>query len=131
MSHCINAYICKLEDLKIPKEIKYKELPQGFIIFDTLPSRFYKEDDDDYFELVAPITEISDKIVLVETDYFGGAGTQNAKLWINGRRIKLKDKWNPINEALIRLGVVKNNNFDEFDTIHLGNFRSNEDLELE
>lgn len=65
---------------------------------------------------------------LVETDYFGGCGTQSATLVIDGKITEVASKDSPINEALRKIGVVCKNNLDEFDTIGLGYYRTENDI---
>lgn len=72
-------------------------------------------------------------VAKVETDYFGGAGSQSAKVFINGEKVLDQNSefdWSlrPINSALKMLGVVKKDGLDEFDTIGLGKRRTNDDF---
>lgn len=79
-------------------------------------------------------------LAYVETDYFGGVGRQNALLWRDGTLVlrpaelwigkeaavaRPRSLW-PINATLRGLGVVATEGYDEFDTIGLGAWRSNE-----
>ena len=69
-------------------------------------------------------------VAYVETEYFGGTGVQAAAVWLKGKLVygpKQNKKIGPINAALRRLGVRASDGRDEFDTIGLGRFRSNED----
>ncbi|MDX2007957.1 MAG: hypothetical protein SFU83_22170 [Meiothermus sp.] len=59
---------------------------------------------------------------LLVTDYFGGLGEQYAALYQGEQLRPLEDTW--INTALRALGVQREADSDEFDTVHLGNFRS-------
>lgn len=78
-------------------------------------------------------------VAKVETDYwylhskyyFGGS--QSAKVFINGEKVLDQNSefdWSlrPINSALKMLGVVKKDGLDEFDTIGLGEKRTNNDF---
>jgi hypothetical protein len=78
-------------------------------------------------------------ICWIETEYFGGLGTQAAVVWANGnialgplptRSSSTDDQCttsnNAINCALRMLGVVRSGSSDEFDTLGLGQHRSNE-----
>ncbi|MEV8096648.1 hypothetical protein [Kitasatospora sp. NPDC085879] len=77
-------------------------------------------------------------IAYVEADFFGGAGTQQAAVWLHGR-IELgplrteegepsPDEGTPISQALRRLGAtVAQGRFDEFDAIGLGAQRRSAD----
>ncbi len=66
----------------------------------------------------------------VETEYFGGVGTQAAALYHRGRR-----EWaaaapgDVINRALEALGVRPDPGLDAFDTVGLGRFRSMDQFE--
>ncbi len=59
--------------------------------------------------------------VLIQTDYFGGIGEQFASYFQAGQ-CQLKEV--SINEALRKLGVAKLEGKDEFDSIHLCDYRS-------
>ena len=64
---------------------------------------------------------------LVETNYFGGIGTQCAAVF-RGRAVEMAPAKDGINAALRRLGVECQADLDEFDTIGLGRHRSFERL---
>jgi hypothetical protein len=71
-------------------------------------------------------------LAYIETEYFGGVGTQSAMVWLNGTVIfgpLLTDaaREGAINQALRCLGVVSGAHLDEFDAIGLGQHRSNEE----
>lgn len=79
-------------------------------------------------------------LAYVETDYFGGAGRQNALLWRDGALVlqpaelvadgqvkRPRSLW-PINAVLRGLGVTARSGLDEFDSIGLGAWRTNEDI---
>jgi len=63
-------------------------------------------------------------VAWVETDYFGGAGEQSGILIKDGKITEYPDD---INGALCNMGVKKESNMDEFDTIGLGGYRTNDD----
>ena len=67
--HCISVFIAKESELKTDK-IVFIRLPQNFVMFADHP--------------LGNITEVADNVASVRTDYFGGAGEQYAKLWLNG-----------------------------------------------
>lgn len=85
-------------------------------------------------------------IAYIETDYFGGAGAQSAILFENQQvkigPLRTKTNWDAesqsykdtpegygaINEVLKELGVYKLKDKDEFDSINLGHYRSNEEI---
>lgn len=81
------------------------------------------------------------KLAYIETDYFGGVGSQSAILFEKGfikiKPHKTETYWDEksssflhkpegdkaINIVLKELGVYKENGKDEFDSIRLGNYR--------
>jgi hypothetical protein len=77
------------------------------------------------------------RIAYVETEYFGGLGSQAAVLWQDGKialgpvrsnnesEDRPSAEW-PINAVGRRLGVQRGEAFDEFDTLGLGRHRHNE-----
>ena len=88
----------------------------------------------------------SNKIGYIETEYFGGSGTQSAILYSKGEIVdspKLTNTiWDDknfkyidqplgekaINSILIGLGLQKRRDIDPFDILELGKYRSNEKL---
>ena len=67
-----------------------------------------------------------ERYALIETNYFGGHGEQFAAVY-SGTTIEMPATKGGINEALKRLGVKRQSNMDEFDTIGLGRQRSFDD----
>lgn len=59
---------------------------------------------------------------VILTDYFGGAGEQWA--YVYGGSALVDPQIRSINQALARLGIAARPGLDEFDTIGLGNYRS-------
>jgi hypothetical protein len=69
----------------------------------------------------------------VEAEFYGGYGGQRAALWVDGKLAlgPLADgdgarsaaDGSPISQILRRLGVVKDNFYDEFDAVGLGRHR--------
>lgn len=59
-------------------------------------------------------------IAYVETEYFGGAGTQVATVFEQGLRVI---ECSSVNEALAAIGVRRTASHDEWDTVGLGNHR--------
>ena len=62
-----------------------------------------------------------------------GAGHQEAKLFVNNKKEyegSSEFNWSerPINTILMKMGISKKEGLDEFDTVGLSNFRSNEDF---
>jgi hypothetical protein len=85
------------------------------------------------------------KCAYIETNYFGGPGTQMSEVWENGERIlgplvsfdgianpKVPEGTalieNSVNEALKTIGIYKNEEMDEFDSARLGWYRSNSEI---
>ncbi len=147
MGHSIRAIIGFHEVIQKPaddwvcaKEIK---LPQGFgMIFCTIElledieellKRSGKAADAsdfpelDYFD--ASVKELMEnysqgaKLAYVETDYFGGAGTQAGILYENGKPAAPKSGEGAINALLKELGVRRDPDKDEFDMLDLGKYR--------
>jgi hypothetical protein len=72
-------------------------------------------------------------IAKISTDYFGGFGSQTAKLFVDNKIEYEGDNefvygMSPINDVLKKMGIVRKDGMDEFDTIGLGNYRTNEDF---
>jgi hypothetical protein len=63
---------------------------------------------------------------LIKTDYFGGIGKQYASVYRYKENIDLNAI--KINEFLVHLGVIKDRQLDEFDTIGLDKIRSQPDI---
>ena len=134
MGHCIGVYLISKSDLRDDKinsiidtestsdnfdEIKWVELREGILATTNIPNiRKFGKDKT---------------ILFITTDYFGGPGSQSAKVFINNKKVLEQDdeydfQLNPINSALKVLGVQKRGGMDEFDTIGLGSYRSNSDF---
>lgn len=127
MGHCISVYLIKKSDLRNDKinsvlknedfsDITWVEMKEGILATTKIPNirNFGKN------KIIAFIT----------TDYFGGPGNQSAKVFLNNKKILEQDdefdwKLKPINSALKLLGVNKKGGMDEFDTIGLAGYRSN------
>jgi hypothetical protein len=62
------------------------------------------------------------RYAIIETDYFGGVGTQAAVVYEN-KQVIMPTKQGGINTALAVLGVQRSTDKDEFDTIQLGKYR--------
>jgi len=130
MGHCISVYIFRKEELRDEKldvilenkskiNLKLTQLGEGIVATTNIPN--FKEFSKG--KMIAKIT----------TDYFGGPGEQSAKLWENSEVIYNKSDlhdWGarPINNVLKLMGVEAKPGMDEFDTIGLGYYRSNEDF---
>jgi hypothetical protein len=130
MGHCISVYLIKKEDLRDEKlsevldgkkqtKIVWTELEEGILATPFIPDiREFGKDKT---------------TALISTDYFGGPGYQEAKLFVNNKKVYDKSsesdyKLNPINDILKLMGIIKKEGMDEFDTIGLGKYRSNRDF---
>ena len=131
MGHCINVYLINRSELRNEKinsvlknkekseEIKWTELPHDILATTHIPNvREFGKDKT---------------IAKIVTDYFGGSGHQEAKIFVNNKKEYDKSSefdWSerPINTVLKMMGVSKKDRQDEFDTIKLSNYRSNKDF---
>jgi hypothetical protein len=108
-----------LEKISHQKEIKWTELNGGIVATTNISNvREFGKDKT---------------IAKISTDYFGGAGHQEAKLFVNNKKEydnSSEFDWSerPINTVLKKMGIKNKDGMDEFDTIGLSNFRSNEDF---
>lgn len=128
--HCISVYLIRKSDLRDEKidniledksgnGIVWIEMNSDILVTTHIPDRenFGKE------KMIAKIS----------TDYFGGSGSQRAKLFVDNKiEYEADDEYDyslrPINEVLKKMGIVRKDGMDEFDTIGLGNYRTNEDF---
>lgn len=79
------------------------------------------------FKAFIASASMSGALACVFTDYFGGQGVQGALVIKGGEFLYGPSvETNSINSALRRLGVVAEGGNDEFDTVGLGRYRSNE-----
>lgn len=108
--HCIGISIVSEEELKRIKETR----PDVHSVY--LNQGFYALPD---------VKKKSVNGLYVSTDYFGFGGDQYSKLYKDGKKVQ---KFDSINEGLRAIGVVKEGDMDEFDTVHLGRYRSNDDF---
>jgi hypothetical protein len=105
-----------LENKEKSEEIKWTELPEGILATAHIPNvREFGKDKT---------------IAKISTDYFGGSGHQEAKLFVNNKKeyeesSETNYMVSPINDVLKMIGVIKKGSSDEFDTIGLSNFRDN------
>lgn len=148
MGHCIRAIIGTHEavqkiagDWVYAKEI---ELPQGLgMIFCTIKllenieelmeSSGEAADEPNIPELEffdASVKELMEtysfrtKLAYVETDYFGGTGTQAGLLYENGKPAAAPQSGEGTINALLReLGVWRKPDKDEFEMLELGKYR--------
>lgn len=85
------------------------------------------------------------KCIYIETLYHGGPGRQLSETWENGERIegplyssdgitdpKVPDNTleveDSINQSLRNIGIYRHEGLDEFDTVRLGWYRSNDEV---
>ncbi|MDP8171253.1 hypothetical protein QJU96_08135 [Pasteurella skyensis] len=154
MGHNVVALITKQKPIK--EKLEFIEMPnfveKGFYIIPLnachsiyLEKKWgiYLEEDEEYFgglgniiylktiEKIAIEIGITD-YALIGTDYFGGIGSQAAKVYKNSKQITIKNAKNydenclvgvDINSTLRAIGVIKERNKDEFDTINLSHYR--------
>ena len=131
MGHCISVYLMNKSELRNEKinsvldnkekskEIKWTELPKDILATTHIPNiRDFGKDKT---------------IAKISTDYFGGWGIQEAKLFVNNKKEYSKSneqdmKLTPINDVLKMMGVIADSGMDEFDSINLSNYRSNQDF---
>ena len=132
MGHCISVYLMSKSDIRDEKisnildssnssnqDIKWTELKEGLVATTHIPNvRAFGKNKT---------------IAKISTDYFGGAGEQDAKLFINNKKeydksSEFDSSERPINTVLRMMGVSRKDGQDEFDTIGLSNFRSNQDF---
>lgn len=145
MGHCISAIIGRREDVrKIAEQMIHAdliELPQGFgmiLMTDRLlcdVEELAEVSDKAVFPELERFTEavgelmerysFHTKLAYIETDYFGGAGTQGGVLYENGRvgAAPRVDGSGVINALLSELGVWRGSGKDEFDSLGLGKYR--------
>jgi hypothetical protein len=131
MGHCISIYVInksELRDDKINKVLSDKNTKQE-IVWTELKEGILAT------TYISNIREFGkDKTVgVLSTDYFGGAGHQEGKLFVNNKKEyegSSEFNWSerPINTILMKMGISKKDGLDEFDTIGLSNFRSNRDF---
>ncbi|SRR6266403_1017227 len=135
--HSINIVIVDKENLQIIAE-KFKVhsvklADNNHNEFFAIPIEEFNRnapivDFDEHFDFdqtLKPVSEdLNAKYVIAQTDYFGGFGEQSAIL-VDNNNVSHCER---INVALFNLGVMKNNSLDEFDTINLGDYRTNSDF---
>ena len=128
--HCVSVYLVRKSDLRNEKidniledksesEICWTKMDSGILATARIPDR-------ERFGKGKTIAEIS-------TDYFGGSGSQRAKLFVDNKiEYEADDEYDynlrPINDVLKKMGIARKEGMDEFDTIGLGNYRTNEDF---
>lgn len=144
MGHCIRAIVGADSDLRKIAEDWVKadliELLQGcgmiFMINALLEDveELLEVSDDTCFPELEDFTEgvrelmerysFRTRLAYIETDYFGGAGTQSGVLYENGKiSVGPRSGEGTINFLLKELGVWHYPDKDEFDMLGLGKYR--------
>lgn len=143
MGHCIRAFIGRNDIVKALASSWLREpilLPQNFSmlfltdeLFDDMTELADLKNNldcsalDFFTTAVARVMaqhSLHAALAYIETEYFGGTGSQAGVLFINGEaEIKPTKSDNIINQILQRLGVYKEKGKDEFDSISLGYYR--------
>lgn len=163
MAHNIQVFITSLDCLEKAastlETAHVVSLPQGFAMLpvtDALrqeaatiyPSQ-ETEPFEEFYDLTDSVARLGAQmsqqtpVAYIETEYWGGDGTQAAIVWHEGtvvlrpytreltwrqdRVSKVAVLRGPISIALNRLGVEVNEELDEYAALGLGRFRSNED----
>jgi hypothetical protein len=161
MGHVLHAVIGAnrtLDALKSWHQLRIIPLPQDFgliplttALHDDIVELANAREPDPYpgferlsagVELVLRESSRTGPLAYIETDYFGGVGTQRAIAW-QDREVLIgpfatETSWNDagliaepkeagaINQVLAVLGVWTRGNFDHFDMLGLSHFRSTE-----
>ncbi len=145
MGHCISAIIGRREDVcRIAEQMIHAdliELPQGFgmILMTDKLLRDVEELAEVSDEIVFPgldrfteaVRELMErysfhtKLAYIETDYFGGVGTQGGLLYESGCCVVAprSSETGVINALLSELGVRREPGKDEFDSLGLSKYR--------
>lgn len=149
MGHNISAIIGrrntiqKLADTWIDASVI--ELPQEFAmvfltntLIESIEEFYYISDDfccpelDSYSTIAEQLLQefsFHTRLAYIETDYFGGVGTQGGVLYENGKIIiKPRSGEGTVNLLLKELGVMCIRGLDEFDSLNLGNYRHMQDF---
>jgi hypothetical protein len=149
MAHAVNAIIVGialketiLAEIPGARAIPLKKglclVPITDELFDVLKSRYpdAKEIKSESFERYSgPLERVLESeslqgpVAYIETEYFGGKGTQSAAVWRDGRLLMppAKAPLGPINRALRYLGIRFVWSRDAFQIVGLGRHGSNED----
>ncbi len=145
MGHCIQIFIGEINILEniasnwdaaniIPLKQQFAMIFLTNQFFDDIEELADTKDtlnDDRFLLLTSAIWEQilqpyskNGMLAYLETDYFGGVGTQAGVLFENGERIEgPSDKEGIINQILRKMGVCIEPGKDEFDSVGLGNYR--------
>lgn len=131
--HSINAYVLK-------DDFFFRDVPHGQLnevdgvkyilvpITEALLKKLGVSHTDEAYKVKIQIAFLDcGDFAWVETDYFGGAGDQSARAWVGRVAIPIPGGAT-INGALCLIGIKKKDDLDEFDTIGLNRYRSNDDI---
>ncbi|MBC8074257.1 MAG: hypothetical protein IAG13_38410 [Deltaproteobacteria bacterium] len=143
MSHCIQALVFPGR-LSAPARARIADartarLAQGFVlmpisddILDQLGDTAVPRRSENSNRLSVGVVRLARElsaiapIAYVETDYFGGVGTQCAAAWVNGAEaVQISSDSGVISTALRALGVSRDGATDEFEAVGLQRFRDN------
>lgn len=142
MGHCIQVFIGKqelIEKLAVEQNQTFVSLKQGYAmmylldqydeILESVNVRYEFEETLDYFtsEIHDMMQQYSlyDMLAYIETDYSGGFGTQAGVLFSDGKMVIAPTKEKGIIDKILRqMGVCRETEKDEFDSLGLGNYRS-------
>jgi len=135
--HCVNLILIRKSELRnskissiiddgtFPKlSIEYLNLPQDIMAFPNLEKADVCKNFGGGIIFMA-----------ISTDYFGGAGDQSASLNetiifgdnFHYKKTKVSHDVDAIDKLLAEYGVIRVGDKDEFDSIDLGRYRSNDD----
>lgn len=142
MGHYIQVFIGKqklIEKLAFEQKQTVVSLKQGYAmmylsnqydeILELVNVRYAFEEALDYFtfEIHDMMQQYSlyDMLAYIETDYSGGFGTQAGVLFSDGKMVIAPTKEKGIIDKILRqMGVCRETEKDEFDSLGLGNYRS-------
>ena len=135
MSYEIDAFLGQRSDLEVwnqrfrsvaicsvAQELALAPLTSDFLEELRTGLRLQGEAEQQVAEAWGTEASRSATVAFISAGYFGGAGGQEAVVWTNGVVVRRNID---INEALRLLGVRKEPGRDEFDTVGLGQYRSN------
>ena len=119
MGHCISIYVIKKYELREDKINK--------VLNDEIKSEIVWTELDENLLATTYIPNIRDfgkdkTVGVISTDYFGGSGHQEGKIFVNNKKEyegSSEFNWSerPINTVLMKMGISKKDGQDEFDTI--------------
>lgn len=115
MGYFLNAWVAKQEVLQ-GASVAFRPLPQGFGIT-----------TDEHAETKIARTKPSEPYAYLFASFFGGGGEQESSVYYpNGLVDAFGPDYNAVDAALKKLGVIREPDMDEFDTLGLGAERKND-----